>query len=54
VSPPFSARHGAGHGSFDCARVSGVPPLSNIGAYELQQDEIAFDAGFEGYPPLPF
>ena len=41
------------NGTLDYVRISGTPLLSDIGAYEVQ-DEIVFNAGFEGCPPMPF
>ena len=42
------------NGSFDYFRVSGaignLDPQPDIGAYEVQQDDIVFDAGFDGCP----
>ena len=40
-----------GNGSFDYVRESGSS--ADIGAYEVQQDDIVFNAGFEGCPALP-
>ena len=42
------------NGTLDYARVSGAPPQADIGAYEVQEGEIVFNAGFEGCPALPF
>lgn len=39
------------NGVFDYARVSG--PSADIGAYEVQKDDIVFNAGFDGCPALP-
>lgn len=39
------------NGSFDYLRVSGQ--AADIGAHEVQQDDVVFDAGFEGCPAVP-
>jgi len=41
----------AANGSFDYLRESG--PSADMGAYEVQQNDIVFDAGFEGCPAVP-
>ncbi|MGA9335989.1 MAG: choice-of-anchor Q domain-containing protein [Rudaea sp.] len=40
----------ATNGVRDYLRISG--PKADIGAYEVQQDDVVFDASFEGCPPL--
>ena len=40
------------NGSTDYMRVSGLTMKADIGAYEVQQDDIVFNAEFEGCPPL--
>jgi len=42
------------NGTLDYPRVSGALPKADIGAFEVQHDEIVFNAGFEGCPALPF
>jgi hypothetical protein len=51
----FDQRGGAGvNGMLDYYRISGPigepNPLPDIGAYEVQQDDVVFDAGFDGCP----
>ena len=38
------------NGSTDYVRVSGITMKADIGAYEVQQDDIVFNADFEGCP----
>jgi hypothetical protein len=38
------------NGQIDYVRVSGLTAKADIGAYEVQQDEIVFNANFEGCP----
>ena len=40
------------NGSIDYARVSGLTMKADIGAHEVQQDDIVFDTDFEGCPPI--
>ena len=39
------------NGEFDYVRVSGSS--ADVGAYEVQKNDIVFNAGFEGCPTLP-
>ena len=39
------------NGVFDYVRVSG--PAADVGAYAVQNDDIVFNAGFDGCPALP-
>jgi hypothetical protein len=49
---PFDQRGGAStNGTVDYPRVSGLLP--DIGAYEVQQDDVMFNADFDGCPDLP-
>jgi hypothetical protein len=44
------------NGVLDYLRISsraGDPPLADIGAYEVQRDDVLFTADFEGCPPPP-
>jgi hypothetical protein len=38
------------NGSTNYVRVSGLTLKGNIGAYEVQRDDVVFDADFEGCP----
>jgi len=42
------------NGVADYTRFSGLAALADIGAYEVQQDEIIFDTDFEDCPLLSF
>jgi hypothetical protein len=44
--------HGAGSDQRGYARVSPLNGTADIGAYEVQQDDIVFSAGFDGCPAL--
>jgi hypothetical protein len=41
------------NGTVDYPRVSGASALADIGAYEVQQDDVVFNNDFEGCPDLP-
>jgi hypothetical protein len=44
--------HSAGSDQRGYARVSPLNGIADIGAYEVQQDDIVFNAGFDGCPAL--
>jgi len=41
------------NGQSDYLRLSGAGLIADIGAYEVQQDDIVFNTGFEDCPPIP-